>query len=208
LAHPSQSLDTLLLQRSIRLADPASLHFRRLHELFFQNYYNDDAALVTSSEGSVAPPQPQLLRINQLMLARIHQSPNIYTIEHFLSATELSHLLKLISAAKSNQFERSYVGEDSHYDSDQRTSSFLSLSKQHDKIIANIELKAAALVGCFSTTTVEPLQLVRYTPGQFFGVHHDLGDYNDETNTVLLPPKSCYCRRRIVTILEVAIEQL
>jgi 2OG-Fe(II) oxygenase superfamily len=144
-------------------------------------------------------------------------------IDNFLSPTELSHLLKLISADNTNdnhqhhqrdnhrphqkkkkkkglKFERSYVGDDSHVDPAQRTSTFLNLSKQHDKIIAGIETKAASLVGCFSTTTIEPLQLVRYRPGQFFGVHHDLGDYDDETHRVLLPDKSWYYRRRLVTI--------
>jgi 2OG-Fe(II) oxygenase superfamily len=265
------------------LADPASLHFRRLHELFCcdeddeddedqqdqdqddttaeeeeeeaeaeQQEQDDSAAaffLASSSEAasllattttttgsarSTPTPQPPpkptaatatattVLRINQLTLVRIHWSPNIYLIENFLSPTELSHLLKLISADKNNDnihhdqhhdhrphqkkkkkaltFERSYVGDDSHVDPAQRTSTFLNLSKQHDKIIAGVETKAASLLGCFSTTTIEPLQLVRYRPGQFFGVHHDLGDYDDETHRVLLPDKSWYYRRRLVTI--------
>lgn len=187
------------------MADPTSLHFRRLHELFFRgdddddhHYDNNTPREESSSAAATLVPKTTRLRINQLTLERIHQSPNIYRIENFLSLAELSHLLKLIAAKP--KFERSFVGEDSHIDTEQRTSSFLSLSKQHDKIISNIETKAAELLGCFSTTTVEPLQLVRYTPGQLFGVHHDLGDYDDETNTVLLPPKSCYCRRRLVTI--------
>jgi 2OG-Fe(II) oxygenase superfamily len=246
------------------LADPASLHFRRLHELFCCDEDDDEdqqqdqedsaeeeddeqqeqdkdgsvvsALFLSSSSAALAattgsamstPTQPAkptiaaaattFLRINQLTLARIHHSPNIYLIENFLSSTELSHLLKLISVdandnhhdqhyrplkkkKKALKFERSYVGDDSHVDSAQRTSTFLNLSKQHDKIIAGIETKAASIVGCFSTTTIEPLQLVRYRPGQFFGVHHDLGDYDDETNRVLLPDKSWYYRRRLVTI--------
>ena len=33
-----------------------------------------------------------------------------------------------------------------------------------------------------------------------FNVHHDLGDYDDETGLVELPPKSLFSKRRIVTI--------
>lgn len=119
-------------------------------------------------------------------------------MDDFLSSAELSHLLSLIN--KAPKFQKSFVGEDSHVDTEQRTSSFLSISKQHDKVIAAIESKAANLLGCWGTVSVEPLQLVRYAPGQFFDVHHDLGDYDDDADKVLLPPKSMLCKRRLVTI--------
>jgi cell division septation protein DedD len=35
---------------------------------------------------------------------------------------------------------------------------------------------------------------------QFFNVHHDLADYDDETGRVELPPKSLFFRRRVVTL--------
>jgi 2OG-Fe(II) oxygenase superfamily len=35
---------------------------------------------------------------------------------------------------------------------------------------------------------------------QFFNVHHDLADYDDETGRVELPPKSLFFRRRVVTV--------
>jgi hypothetical protein len=239
--------------QTIRLGDPASLHFRRLCELFSdpqqpqqqQTEHDDDEDDNPEEAVAVAPEGPLLasdpttlsstqatvtstthttpalfLRFHHLTLQRLHQSPNIYWIENFLSSTELSHLLKLIGSEHNDvgmvkttttnkpkkrprhlQFEKSFVGEDSHVDVEQRTSTFLNLSKQHDKIVSNIETKAANLLGCYSAAkSVEPLQLVRYKKGQFFGIHHDLGDYDDETQTVIPPPRSLYCRRRLVTI--------
>jgi 2OG-Fe(II) oxygenase superfamily len=126
-------------------------------------------------------------------------------------------------------------------DREHRTSTFLSFDKQQDSKIAAIEKRASELLGCWSSVTVEPLQLVRYTEGQvrcdlmkkwgvpcspsmctdaasltrhfilfihvalthplqFFNVHHDLADYDDETGRVELPPKSLFFRRRVVTL--------
>jgi 2OG-Fe(II) oxygenase superfamily len=44
-------------------------------------------------------------------------------------------------------------------------------------------------------------QLVRYKPGEFFGVHHDLGDLQEDGN-VALPPRdtSFGSKRRLVTL--------
>jgi hypothetical protein len=213
------------------LGNPATLHFRRLCELFAdpqQQQQQQQTAIVpegplltgnpttwSSTQASTTfTHTPALLRIQQLTLQRLHQSPNIYFIENFLSSTELSHLLKLIGSENVDktmnrpkkrprrlQFEKSFVGEDSHVDIEQRTSTFLNLSKQHDKIVAQIENKAANLLGCYSAAnSIEPLQLVRYKQGQFFGIHHDLGDYDDESQTIIPPPRSIYCRRRLVTI--------
>jgi len=125
-------------------------------------------------------------------------------IDDFLNAAELQYLH---TAASNHRFQRSYVDQisssdedkGSHYDTSHRTSTFLSFQKQQDATISRIETKAAALVGSWSPVTVEALQLVRYLPNQFFGVHHDMGDYNEETKEVSLPPKSLYSKRRIVT---------
>ena len=89
------------------------------------------------------------------------------------------------------------------YDTTHRTSTFLSFEHQQNSKVAAIERRAAELMGHFSTGVVEALQCVRYEASQFFGVHHDLGDYNEETGEVELPPKQTLvrgCKRRLVTI--------
>lgn len=83
-------------------------------------------------------------------------------------------------------------------DEKHRTSTFISLSKQADSKISAIERKVADLLG-LSPTQVEPLQLVRYTMGQFFGVHHDLGNLAED-GSVETPPRQFYCKRRLATV--------
>jgi prolyl 4-hydroxylase len=46
---------------------------------------------------------------------------------------------------------------------------------------------------------IEPLQLVRYLPGQFFNIHHDMGDLMDN-DEVKLPKKHLAVKRRLVTV--------
>jgi len=56
----------------------------------------------------------------------------------------------------------------------QRTSKFIHFSRMASKNIANIESRAADLLH-LPHHCVEPIQLVKYVPGQYFDVHHDLG---------------------------------
>jgi hypothetical protein len=80
----------------------------------------------------------------------------------------------------------------------QRTSSFLSFNKLQNYFVASMEKRASDLLG-LSVEQMEPLQLVRYNVGEFFGVHHDLGILYDD-GSVELPPKHVCCKRRMVTI--------
>lgn len=83
--------------------------------------------------------------------------------------------------------------DDSH-----RTSTFFSFRKLHDTKICGLEQRVANLMGCW-VHQVEALQLVRYGPGQFFGVHHDMGDLMED-DQVRLPRKNLAVKRRLVTI--------
>lgn len=63
------------------------------------------------------------------------------------------------------------------------------MDKFHDAIIRKIEQRAADLVS-LSVTAVEPIQIVSYTNGQRFNLHHDAGTLNSDDNTIeLVPPK-------------------
>jgi len=54
------------------------------------------------------------------------------------------------------------------------------------------------MLGCW-VHQIEALQLVRYQPGEFFGIHHDLGNLLED-DTVQLPSKDYACKRRLVTM--------
>jgi hypothetical protein len=89
--------------------------------------------------------------------------------------------------------KRKTMIDDSH-----RTSTFYSFRKLHDTKISALEQRIASILGCW-VHQIEALQLVRYLPGQFFGIHHDLGNLLED-DTVQLPPKKLACKRRLVTI--------
>lgn len=160
------------------MLDPTSLYARRIDQLFFQ--------------------QPQSHRIGNLDLQLVHVNPHIYIIDDFLSPADLEYWHGRIDKGG---FGRSYVDTDAGtVEDDSRTSSFLAIPKRDSRKVADLEQRAAALLGCYSSSSsVEALQLVRYRVGQYFNVHHDLADY-EEGAALILPPKSPYCPRRLVTI--------
>jgi prolyl 4-hydroxylase len=174
----------------IRLGHEYSLQYRRLKGLFFDE----------SEESS-----DTTLQIGNHSLRRVNAAPNVYVIDNFLSTTELEHFRRI---ADGGTFQRSFVdrvGDDesqsvSVVDSEHRTSTFVSLEKQQDRIVAAVEQRAATLTGCWSAVQVEPLQLVRYGAGQFFGPHHDLGVYDADTGQVEVPRKTAWAPRRLVTV--------
>jgi hypothetical protein len=57
-----------------------------------------------------------------------------------------------------------------------------------------LEDRVSSLVG-LPTDNIEPMQIVSYTQGQYFDVHHDAGTLDEETHSVQLVPP-----RRILTI--------
>lgn len=177
---------------------------------------------------------PQRWWPKRFNLQKAYDSPHIYIIDSFLTTSQLEYLHQQIrrreQRIKEHQlprpqqqrgnnndnkdgWQRSFCDTDQGNivtDDQHRTSSFLSLPKQSDKVIRDIERAAADLMGVH-VHQVEALQLVRYRPGEFFGVHHDLGvlvlnesdEEHDAMNhaSVLLPPKSIYgIPRRVATL--------
>lgn len=170
---------TLRNTQRIRFPSKTSLCYRRLDQLFF------------SSSSSHC--------CHKKNWEQVRSEPNIYLLHQFLTTKEINHLMTFAATKK---FQRSFVdGQDNSAVQDRmhRTSTFLSFAKQHDKIIATIEQRAADLLGTHAPA-LEALQLVRYEPTQFFHIHHDLGIYDEEQSTVELPPKMTWSPRRLVTL--------
>eukprot|EP00934_Nitzschia_sp_Nitz4_P009265 Nitzschia sp. Nitz4//scaffold31_size150131//117489//120534//NITZ4_002847-RA/size150131-augustus-gene-0.8-mRNA-1//1//CDS//3329547716//9255//frame0 len=194
---------------SIRLKGTAPF-YRRLRELFF------------------APTRSKTWKSiggNRLQVRRVHTSPHIYEISNFLSEAELQYFERFIETCP---FRKSFVdnmqyGEDGEaetttssksqdssdenkpkrqrrtmVDATHRTSTFFGFKHRADTTIRAIEQRAADLLGCW-VHQLEGLQLVRYLPGQFFGIHHDMGDLLDN-DEVVLPPKNLAVKRRLVTL--------
>jgi Rps23 Pro-64 3,4-dihydroxylase Tpa1-like proline 4-hydroxylase len=119
---------------------------------------------------------------------RIHTAPNIYLIRDFLKAGDLEFLDKHITANQSC-FKDSFTDADdcTRYVSEERTSTFIHLEKGKPLQVRHIERKGAELIGTTSEF-VEPLQVVAYTKGQKFDIHHDAGTLNDDGSVELVLP--------------------
>ena len=199
------------------------MFYRRLERLFFPSEESDlsDTSTDEESEGhcpegkstnvdtlleprtnddgnSLCASTLPTLRLGPVQLHCVSVEPYIYVIDNFLKSIDLEYLDTKI---QKSSFEKSFVDNNMEHKSQetsQRTSTFFSFEKGQDVRTVAIERRAADLLGC-SPSQIEPLQLVRYFPGQFFGTHHDLGDLNDD-GEVMLPKKSFFVKRRLVTL--------
>lgn len=148
------------------------------------------------------PPPLRVVRYGRHQLTLEHASPNIYIIDQFLTESELQYLDENV-CQETSKFKRSFLDgpENAHsLDTDHRSSFSASLDGHEEtKTIRDIKRKAAGLFG-LTEAEIEPLQVVRYMPGESFGVHHDMGTYDPESGTVVLPPRNRLVPRRLVTI--------
>jgi hypothetical protein len=166
--------------------DPACAFNRQMKRLFWPD-----------------PPQrpPHCLVDVESSYRQLHGEPYIYTIDDYLTEKELKYFDTQVQT-RADDFQDSQVGSD--YDSsdsvqkDQRSSSTLAFTTNQDSTIKNLTNQLAALFAC-EATQVEPLQVVRYLPTQSYGVHHDLGDI-DDNGGVILPGTHNGYKRRLVTL--------
>ena len=108
--------------------------------------------------------------------------PPVYLVRNFLSARELEHLDALITSRRA-AFKQSVTDDagGKKISSAERTSFSLHLPKAADTTLRAIESRAADIVG-LPSDHVEPLQVVNYTDGQRFDLHHDLGPMHVEAD--------------------------
>jgi len=103
-------------------------------------------------------------------LKTLAEKPKIIEIQNFLSPEECDHLIQL--AENRQCFQRSEVQADTAMEHDMRTSWSCVLDRGEDEVVKRIENRAASFTSR-PYTHVEPLQVVRYQPGQFFKGHYD-----------------------------------
>ena len=127
-------------------------------------------------------------------LQRIHVNPSVYMVNDFLSESDLEYFDKNITQHE-DHFLASFI-EDEHGEKqivEERTSTYIFMDKGRDATIRSIESRAADLVS-LGPDYVEPLQIVSYTNGQKFELHHDAGTFLEDGTVEINPPK------RLVTL--------
>lgn len=100
------------------------------------------------------------------------EKPRITEIGNFLSSEECDHLIQL--AENRQCFKRSGVHDGTHggTQDDSRTSWSCILDQGEDEVVKRIEDRVASL-SSMPRIHIEPFQIVRYQPGQFFKGHYD-----------------------------------
>ena len=119
----------------------------------------------------------QLYR-NNYKIEILNNDPEIILIKNFLTHEECNHIINIGNP----HIKKSEVcGKSGSRHDKNRTSmtahigkKFLSKDKK-DKVLLNV-LKKAELYGGLPNENIEPIQLVRYTPGQYFKPHFDFLD--------------------------------
>merc|ERR1719265_312293 len=124
------------------------------------------------------------VELDGLVLQLIHRSPNIYIIDNFLEEQEVLVLQARAEARASGKcFCRRFHGSTTGSailtttDYARRTSTFFYLRPYGDALARRISDRAGRLMG-HALNKIEPLQVVRYQPGQQFKEHHDSASYN------------------------------
>lgn len=87
-------------------------------------------------------------------------------------------------------FKSSFTEDDNNIEivSEERTSTYIHLTKSQDKVIRDVERRAGELVGV-SSDFVEPLQIVSYTQNQYFTEHHDAGTLHEDSTVTMIQPR-------------------
>ncbi|CAK9016839.1 Probable prolyl 4-hydroxylase 7 (AtP4H7) [Durusdinium trenchii] len=164
---------------------------RRYIPKFSERMKNLFAKTEGESEGKDSPLPDRM--------EKLHSDPNVYRIKNFVTEGEL---LQMDAALELNQskfnnsksFTETEGGE--RILNGDRTSCSLHMAKFGNRTIRDIEHRAADLVG-MPVENVEPLQVVRYLPGQYYKLHHDCGAISDNGDVV---DKECDDQVRMITI--------
>lgn len=119
-------------------------------------------------------------------MTAVHLNPHVYVVDGFLNSRQCNAICKLHTSEAS----RSFVdGEQDAFISDDRTSTYTTLPETHTytaKILHKAEKLAKSL---FHSRVVakELPQIIKYTPGQKFDIHHDSGSVYEDGTVHALP---------------------
>eukprot|EP00930_Biecheleria_cincta_P072583 TRINITY_DN59962_c0_g1_i1.p1 TRINITY_DN59962_c0_g1~~TRINITY_DN59962_c0_g1_i1.p1 ORF type:complete len:466 (-),score=84.70 TRINITY_DN59962_c0_g1_i1:241-1638(-) len=109
----------------------------------------------------------------------VSEDPSVSIVPDFLGEAEIAHLLSLAedgwapSEVGSGTYKSKEEGKDlTNGVSKIRTSYSCQLEPCQTDMVKNVENRLAALAG-MGVEYLEPLNMVRYAPGQFFKLHHD-----------------------------------
>lgn len=124
-----------------------------------------------------------LSNIDNYEIEKLHSKPDIFLIKNFLSPKECDYIINLGEPHIVKSEVCGSKGSKSHMN---RTSMTAHIGKKFlrnnnpDKVLLSV-LKRASKIGGLPEENIEPIQLVKYLPGQYFKNHYD---YLDRKNPI------------------------
>ena len=118
---------------------------------------------------------------NDFEVEKLHSKPDIFLIKNFLTEDECDHIIKVGDPHIKPSEVCGQGGSKTHKS---RTSMTAHIGKQFlrgpnkDKVLLRV-LEKSSIYGGLSAENIEPIQLVRYHPGQYFNKHYDFLDRNN-----------------------------
>ena len=119
----------------------------------------------------------------------LNDEPAIFLVRGLLTDKEIDHIDSIVTQNET-KFKSSVIEDEFNRRrlSEHRTSKYIWFTKGQDQVVRKIESRLAQLVG-LSPTSIEPLQVVSYSNGQYFDVHHDAGVLFDDGTVEKNVPK-------------------
>jgi prolyl 4-hydroxylase len=111
--------------------------------------------------------EPRVLGL-QMVPELISNQPKVVLWHNFLNESECQHMIQL----GDHRLNRSTVQGKNHEISPQRTSYTTNFQSGETSVIQSIEQRVSMLC-MYPQSHIEPLQLVRYNPGQQYKPHYD-----------------------------------
>ena len=114
-------------------------------------------------------------------IEKLHSNPDIYLIKNFLTEEECDHIIKI---GEPHIKKSEVCGRGGSKPHKSRTSMTAHIGKKFlrnntpDKILERV-LEKSSIYGNLPIENIEPIQLVRYYPGQYFNKHYDYLDRNN-----------------------------
>lgn len=154
-------------------------HFKTMLEPCVQSENSRTIEIPFKARGTstVWPGPLPVAELQALKLQIVHEDPPVVRIENFLSELEIEHIKSLARP----RFVKSTVGM-TYEGGDSRTSetAWLNLGEDgNDETLRNITSRITQITR-LQHENMEPFQVVRYQPGQFFAEHQDYLDQQEE----------------------------
>jgi len=145
------------------------------------SHFTNNKEIVNKNNISHFTNNKEIVNKEDFDIEKLHSNPDIYLIKNFLTEEECDHIIKI---GEPHIKKSEVCGRGGSKPHKSRTSMTAHIGKKFlrnntpDKILERV-LEKSSIYGNLPIENIEPIQLVRYYPGQYFNKHYDYLDRNN-----------------------------